>query len=97
MLSAPLGIMILELRARADTYRIGFGVTELHVCPECGVFAAATWSDQDRLLGAANMHVMERSTFFGKPVPVDFDHESTDERRHRRRHSWTPTYISPAQ
>jgi hypothetical protein len=85
MLSVPDGLMVLESPARADTYRIGFGITEIHVCADCGVLVAATWSDHDKLLGAVNLNVVERGKFLGQPAAVDFDHETVNERQTRKR------------
>lgn len=94
MLSVPEGLMILELPVRPVDGGMGSGITELHVCPSCGVFVAATWSDENRLLGAVNLHAIEHGEFLGEPAPVDFDHEPFGDTRARRRLTWMPVHIA---
>lgn len=95
MLSVPGGLMILEVPERADTYKVGFGITEYHVCRECGVFVAATWSDEDSFLGAANLNAIKVIGPISQPVWVDFDSETVSERRLRKRQTWTPVCVMP--
>jgi hypothetical protein len=95
MLSAPDGLMLLGLPPRADTYNCGFGITEFHVCGNCGVFVAATWPDGKTLLGAANLLAIEHS-YLDRPLAVDFDKETIAERQARKRQTWMPATIVPA-
>jgi hypothetical protein len=94
MLSVPDGLMILELSVRPVAGGQRSGITEFHICPSCGLFIAATWSDEDRLLGAVNLHAIERSEFLDQPVPLDFDHEPFGDTRTGRRLPWMPAHIA---
>jgi hypothetical protein len=86
--------MILEMQDKVDTHRKGSGITEFYVCPNCEVFVAATRPDQDKLLGAVNLHTVERGQLLGRPIPIDFDHETAGNWQSRNRLAWMPVLIA---
>jgi hypothetical protein len=94
MLCIPDGLMILEIPDQVDTQRKGSGITEFHVCPDCDVFVAATRPDRDKLLGAVNLRIVERSQFLGRPTPIEFDHETVSNWQAGNRLTWMPVLIA---
>ena len=94
-ISDPDGTMTLSLPAHPPTpYRFGLKITDFHICDRCGVWVAATWRGEDRLLGVINVPALDdRALFDAAPVAVDFEGENVAEREARRRVNWTPAQI----
>jgi hypothetical protein len=97
MISDPNGRLTIETSGESDDiYRLGFGITDFHVCARCGVFVAATWQDQgNKMLGVVNIRVMDDARLFiTAPTEIDFANENPTVRKVRRRTNWTPTKLA---
>jgi hypothetical protein len=95
-LSDPKGLITLRTAGLAeDIYRLGFEITDFHVCGVCGVLVAATWSDgTDSAFGVVNLRALNRASAFGTPsAAANFDDEDVAQRHARRRSTWTPTVV----
>lgn len=91
----PEGSMVLYLPSDPPApYRFGLNITDFHICDRCGVWVAATWQSEDRILGVINVPALDdRALFDSPPVPVDFDGEDLPSREARRRVNWMPARI----
>lgn len=98
-ISDPAGSLCIYLPAEPpQPYRFGMNITDFHVCDRCGVWVAATWSDDDSLLGVINVPALDdRNLFDAAPVAVNFDGEDLQARETRRRMAWTPARIVTAE
>lgn len=78
-----------------DTYRLGLGMTDFHVCHQCGVLVAATWEDRESAMFAVvNSRTLDIGEgFLLAPVTANFDGEGMEDREARRRKGWTPASI----
>jgi hypothetical protein len=96
MIADPGGLLALATRGKpTDIYRLGFGITDFHICRLCGVFVAATWSDQNEaILGVVNVRALDDAEQFIKaPTKANFENEDITEREARRRSNWTPAIM----
>ena len=95
-LSDPQGkIVIATSSLSIDTYKMGLGITDFHVCHNCGVLLAATWADSDgSVFAVVNVRVLDQAAAFtSEPLKANFDGEEVSERETRRRRAWTPASI----
>ncbi|MGD9811906.1 MAG: hypothetical protein AB7U35_11320 [Sphingobium sp.] len=94
-ISDPAGDVEIMLPADAPPpYRFGLGITDFHVCDRCGVFVAASWSDDDALYAVVNYRALDDlAAFTQAPVAIDFEGEDLAAREARRRKGWTPARI----
>lgn len=77
--------------AKIRRYRFGLGITDFMVCAQCGIFVAAVMEIDDALYASINTNVLTaRAQLQMPPQLVDYDGESVDERRARRKKNWTP-------
>jgi hypothetical protein len=86
----------IELHTAGDeVYRFGFGITDFHVCPRCGVLVGAIWNDgAGGSYGVVNMQTLDDvSAFMESPKPMNFVGEDLGDREHRRRTHWTPATL----
>jgi hypothetical protein len=91
IVSDPSGWLEIVVPREATPYRFGMGITDFHLCPRCGCFVAASWTDGDALFGVVNINALDaRDAFSAAPVTTDFDAETRAEREERRRRGWTP-------
>ncbi|WP_095198732.1 hypothetical protein [Mesorhizobium carmichaelinearum] len=77
-------------------YRFGLRTADYLICRDCGVYVAAIARD-DVIAGEDDARAIviinalnDQSAFSREPVPVDFDRESREQRRARRRLRWMP-------
>lgn len=78
-----------------DIYKLGLGITDFHVCQNCGVLMAATWVDSDgSVFAVVNVRALDdAAAFTAEPLKANFDGENLAEREARRRAGWTPALI----
>ncbi len=75
-------------------YRFGLGTSEFLVCRRCGVAVAAVCEIDGTTYAALDCNALEdRAAFTQRPVPVDYDQETADDRVARRRRAWTPASV----
>jgi hypothetical protein len=92
--SDPAGTARIVLRnsEAVSYYQFGPQTAEFLVCARCGVYAAAVLRDGDRIYAVINANT------FDVPLPQeakleDYEAETPDQRRERRRTMWTPASI----
>jgi hypothetical protein len=92
--SDPAGRLTLAFReGDVERYRFGLKMTDFIVCRRCGAYVAALMED----VGVLNVVGADMPEFAQRAaLPVDYDAESQDERRARRRQRWTPTVVELA-
>ena len=73
-------------------YQFGLKTAEFLICQRCGVYAGAIQREEGRIFGVVNVNTFE-TPLTQEATPVDYDSESVDERRQRRRTVWTPTTL----
>ena len=80
--------------ALLNRYSFGLGTAQFLVCRTCGVYVGAVMADAGSAYAIININALHTPEFFAKAtVPVSYDHESTTERRARRRALWTPATV----
>ncbi|MGA9854872.1 MAG: aldehyde-activating protein [Gammaproteobacteria bacterium] len=76
-------------------YRFGLGITDFLICANCGVFVAAVMQIDGTLYASLNSNVLGmRAQLQGQPRAVDYEGESIDQRRTRRKQQWTPAVFT---
>jgi hypothetical protein len=92
--SDPAGTARIVLRnsEAVSYYRFGPQTAEFLVCATCGVYAGAILRDGDRIYAVINANTLD-VPLRQEAKPVDYDGETPDERRERRRTVWTPATI----
>lgn len=94
--SDPAGQLRFVVRDEAALSRYQFGsrTAQMLVCRACGGYLGAFMpggEDASRGFGIANVNHFARSAeFTQEPARVDYDGESVEDRRARRRKLWTP-------
>ena len=83
----------LTLRAiepdQVTHYAFGHGTADFVLCARCGVIIAALMAEAERTTGVLNLHSADASERFTRPPNhLDFDGESIEARRTRRRKFW---------
>ena len=74
-------------------YRFGGRTADFLVCRDCGTYVAAVMEDY----GVLNVVGADIAVLASREArPVDYESESADERRARRRQRWTPTILEAA-
>jgi hypothetical protein len=91
--SDPAGRLTLRFKeGDVERYRFGLKMTDFIICRRCGAYVAAVMDD----VGVLNVVGADIGAFAGRAaVPVDYDAETADDRRARRRQRWTPTILEP--
>ncbi len=74
-------------------YRFGFGTADFLVCGRCGVYVGCVLDDA---FASVNTRCLEDPAgwFAREAGAADYDAESADERRARRRATWTPATVT---
>jgi hypothetical protein len=90
--SDPSGALTITIRDAAQLQRYMFGLrtAEYLVCRECGVYVAAVTRDDDPRAIVIINALDDRQRFDQKPIAVNYDLESTQDRLARRRARWMP-------
>ena len=92
--SDPAGRLILCFAENSVLrYRFAARTADFLVCRGCGTYVASVMEDYGVLnVVGANIAVLATRA----ALPVDYEGESADERRTRRRQRWTPTILEAA-
>lgn len=92
--SDPAGRLTLRFAEDAvRRYRFGARTAEFLVCRDCGAYVASVMEH----FGVLNVVGADIAVLASRAArPVDYDGESADERRARRRQRWTPTTLEAA-
>jgi hypothetical protein len=78
---------------RLRRYRFGLRTADFLVCRECGTFIGAVMMTGSGAVAAINVNVLrERPRRLATPKAVNYRNESIDQRRARRRETWTPVF-----
>jgi hypothetical protein len=90
----PAGRLTLRFaEAAVRRYRFGGRTADFLVCRDCGTYVAAVMED----IGVLNVVGADIAVLASREArPVDYESESADERRARRRQRWTPTTLEAA-
>jgi len=76
-------------------YRFGLGVTDFLICADCGVFMAAVMDIDGALYASINSNVLSvRTQLQRQSQAVDYEGETVDQRRTRRKKHWTPAVFT---
>jgi hypothetical protein len=93
----PQGQLVLQADAEELLGRYRFGnlrIAEMLICRTCGYYLGAVMEDGGQLFGTLNVNGAEGFTFAQEPARADYQGEGAEERRARRRKSWTPTVLA---
>ena len=79
---------------RVNRYRFGLKTADFLICSECGVYVAAILDDGSGAWATLNVNTFDHASTFGEDAAaVNFDGESVEARRARRRENWTPATL----
>ena len=93
----PRGVVTISVTdpAQLRHYRFGLGITDFLVCACCGVYMAGVMEIDGALYASINCNVLSmRKQLQRQPQAVDYEGETIDQRRTRRRKHWTPTVFA---
>ena len=92
--SDPAGRLILRFAEDAvRRYRFGGRTADFLVCRDCGAYVASVMEDY----GVLNVVGADIAVLASRAArPVDYESETPDQRRARRRQRWTPTIVEAA-
>jgi len=92
--SDPAGRLTLSFEPEAvHLYRFGARTADFLICRECGDYVAAIMDD----VGVVNVVAADIEDFASRPAdPVDYENETPEARRARRRARWTPLVLEGA-
>jgi hypothetical protein len=92
--SDPAGRLTLRFaEAAVRRYRFGARTADFLVCRDCGTYVASVMED----FGVLNVVGADIAVLASRAArPVEYDAETPDERRARRRQRWTPTILEAA-
>jgi hypothetical protein len=89
----PNGSVAIAVHA-ADTlrrYRFGFHSADYLVCGRCGIYVAAVMHEGTKAFATLNANAFDVPDLAGALAePVDYEQETLEQRRARRRVRWTP-------
>ena len=72
-------------------YRFGLRTADFLLCPECGVYLGALYTDSDGAWATLNVNCLdERALFAAEAAPVSYEGEGAADRVARRKARWTP-------
>jgi hypothetical protein len=72
-------------------YRFALGTADFFVCARCGVYVGCVIDDAFATL---NVRALAEAALFTQAArPMDWSDENADERRARRRRTWTPAIV----
>lgn len=94
-------VILVKDAERLRKYRFGLRTADYLVCRECGVYVAAIAGIDDAITGGDDARAIviinaldDQNSFSREPTPVDFDAESREQRKARRRARWMPVEMS---
>ena len=76
--------------AKLVRYRFGTRTTDFLVCGGCGVYVGAVIRSGRRQFATLNLNTIRQPLEVPEPQAVNYDGETSDERRTRREERWTP-------
>jgi hypothetical protein len=91
--SDPRGRVDVEAKdpAQVERYRFGLGITDYLICRRCGVYLVAVAEMDGARYAVINANVLERrAEMTSQPQAMDYDGETAESRRARRKARWTP-------
>jgi len=91
--SDPRGRVELEAKdpAGVERYRFSLGITDFLICRRCGVYVLAVAEMDGERYAVLNANALERrAEMTSRPQPMDYDGETAETRRARRKARWTP-------
>ena len=93
-ISDPAGSLriVLTNAEAVSYYQFGLKTAEFLVCQRCGVYVAAVQREEGRIMGVVNVNTFD-TRLTQEATPVNYDNESVEQRRERRRSMWTPTTL----
>jgi len=84
-------VRIVADKSALVRYRFALGTADFFVCARCGVYVGCVIDDAFATL---NVRALAEASRFTQPArPMDWSAENADERRARRRKSWTPATV----
>jgi hypothetical protein len=97
--SDPQGRLHLEAAPGAlNRYQFGRRAVDALLCVECGVYVASVIEADGITLATLNIAGVALPGFEGRvPEPVDYDHETDEDRLARRKSRWTPAVLVESQ
>jgi hypothetical protein len=84
-------VRIVAERGALSRYRFALGTADFFVCARCGVYVGCVIDDAFATLNIRALD--EAARFTQAPRPMDWSAENADERRERRRRTWTPAFV----
>jgi hypothetical protein len=77
---------------KLNRYRFGLRTADFLVCGVCGVYLGAVFAEGHMAYATVNVNSFDEGEAFPKEaaLSVNYDHETEEERRARRRVRWTP-------
>ena len=93
-ISDPAGRLTIRFaEPSVRRYRFGARTADFLVCRECGAYVAAVMED----VGVLNVVAADIAELARREArPVDYEGETPEERRRRRRERWTPVTLDIA-
>lgn len=78
-------------RETVQHYRFGLGITDVLICKRCGNYVAGVIEANGQRYATLNANLLDgRAELNQPPQPVNYDGETAEQRRARRKTSWTP-------
>jgi hypothetical protein len=78
-------------QAQLERYRFGLGITDFLICRRCGVYVLAVAEMDGARYAVLNANALERrAEMTSRPQAMDYDGETAETRRARRKARWTP-------
>jgi hypothetical protein len=78
-------------------YRFGTRTTDTLICRNCGIYLAAVTEIDGALYAVVNVNALDdRSGFERQPEIMNYEGESAEQRRARRKAKWTPAVLDAA-
>lgn len=91
--SDPEGRVVFKTNDRAalQQYRFGLQTASFLVCRVCGTYIGSIYADPTGDTAVVNVNCFADQSAFDRPAQVvDYEAETAEQRRGRRRQAWTP-------
>jgi hypothetical protein len=92
----PAGQLLIRVERQnlLERYTFGLRTAEYLICRTCGVYVAAITAGEAEPRAIAIINAFDKHRAFSRePIAIDYDAESREGRRERRRQRWTPVKI----
>ena len=88
---------ITEAKPGLNRYRFGHAITDFLICGGCGAYVGAVMEIDGALYGTLNVNTLDiRDQLDPAPPLADYEAETAQARRDRRRQKWTPARLVTA-